>query len=254
MVVTAGTLGGFLDTELRIEDFQDSSNNGLQVGDETQEVARVCFGVDASMEFFEKAAARNADAVVCHHGISWSDSLKRIAGLNYRRIEFLVRHGIVLYAYHLPLDAHPKYGNNAQICRVMDMKKVKPFGYYKGKQIGFMGEFSEPLSYTDFKEMIRARVGREIKSMDFGGDQIRTVAVISGAASEGIEEAAIEGVDAYLSGEPSLVAYNLAREYNINAIFAGHYATEVFGVRTLSKVVAKRFGIETGMIDLGIPF
>lgn len=253
-MVTAGTLGGFLNAELRIEDFQDSSNNGLQVGDETQEVARVCFGVDASIEFFEKAAERNADAVVCHHGISWGDSLKRIAGLNYRRIEYLVRHGIALYAYHLPLDAHPKYGNNAQICRVMDLKKLKPFGCYKGKQIGFRGEFSEPMSYSDFKKTVKAMVGQEVTSMDFGRKEIRTVAVVSGAASEGIEEAAREGVDAYLSGEPSLVAYNLAREYNINAVFAGHYATEVFGVRALGQVVAKRFGIEAAMIDLGILF
>ena len=118
-MVSAERVGEFLDRELHVTDFKDSSNNGLQV-DNSGRVGRVCCGVDASLEFFEAAQRRGADMLICHHGLSWNDSLKRITDLNYRKIAFLMRHDMALYACHLPLDAHPRYGNNAVLARMLN--------------------------------------------------------------------------------------------------------------------------------------
>ncbi|MEI6970721.1 MAG: Nif3-like dinuclear metal center hexameric protein [bacterium] len=254
MSVTLGQVAALLDRELRIADFKDSSNNGLQV-ENSGTVRRICCGVDASMEFFEEAAARKADLLICHHGLSWGDSLKRITGLNYKRLAFLLANDMALYAAHLPLDAHPRLGNNALICRALGLKKVRPFGLYGDRRIGFAGELPKPMAYGAFKALVgRVTGGRNLQSMDFGRKTVRSVGVVSGGAADEIAEAGEAGLDVYLSGEPKLSAYHLAREYGINAIFAGHYATEVFGVRALGAMLASRFKVEAGFIDLGIGF
>jgi dinuclear metal center YbgI/SA1388 family protein len=243
----------FLNEELRIDTFRDASHNGLQVANSGR-VRKVCCGVDASLEFFEAARERGADMVICHHGISWGDSLSLINGLNYERVRFLIANDIALYACHLPLDAHPVHGNNAQICDALDLRKRKPFGEYAGSLIGFRGTLPKPVAYDTFKERVRAMVGQDIQTMDFGRQQIRRVAVISGGAADGVEEAAREGVDVFISGEPKLEAYIVAQQLKINAIFAGHYATEVFGPRALGRLVATTFGVKQEFIDFKIPF
>ncbi|MBN1652872.1 MAG: Nif3-like dinuclear metal center hexameric protein [Deltaproteobacteria bacterium] len=119
----------FLDKQLAISDYQDSSHNGLQV-ENRREIKQVCCGVDASMEFFQAARAAGANLLICHHGLSWDVSLKRITGLNYERVSYLIGNDMALYACHLPLDAHPRLGNNAQICKALGLVELKPFGVY----------------------------------------------------------------------------------------------------------------------------
>lgn len=242
----------YLDAELAVADFDDSSNNGLQV-ENSGKVAKICCGVDASLRFFREAQKRDADMLICHHGISWQDSLKTITGLNYRRIEFLISHDIALYTSHLPLDAHPRYGNNALICKALGLKRVKPFGLYRGKQIGFCGELSEPTRYVRFKKIVAGAVGTEICSADFGAKTVSSVAVVSGAAPEEIAEAAEKGIDVYITGETALSAHNLAEDYGINAVFAGHYATEKFGVMAVTRAVAGKFHLRSEFVDLAVP-
>lgn len=244
---------GYLDRELKIDGFEDSSNNGLQV-ENTGTVTRVCCGVDASMEFFELARDRGADFLVCHHGISWNDSLKRITGINYRRMSFLMENDMALYACHLPLDAHPVHGNNAQICRALGLKSLTGFGTYRGQVIGFAGRLSKPMSYEKFKKRVREVVNKDLQTMDFGKKTVQSVAVVSGGAAQEIVEAGMKGMDVYLSGEPALSAYSQAQEYGINAIFAGHYATEVFGVKAVAALLSKKFGLKTKFVDLQIPY
>ena len=243
----------YLNRELCIDAFRDSSHNGLQVAN-SGSVQKVCCGVDASLEFFEAARDRGANLLICHHGISWGDSLSLIQGVNYERVRFLIENDMALYACHLPLDAHPVHGNNAQICDALDIRKRKPFGEYAGSLIGFRGALAEPMSYSAFKNKVRKVVGQDIQTMDFGRKQIRTVGVISGGAADGVEEAAREGLDVFMSGEPKLEAYIVAQHMKINAIFAGHYATEVFGPRALGKLVAKTFKVKQEFIDFKIPF
>jgi dinuclear metal center YbgI/SA1388 family protein len=244
---------GALDRELNVASFKDDSHNGLQV-ENSGCVRKVCCGVDASLEFFEAARKRKADLVVCHHGLSWGDSLKRITGINHGRLAFLIRNDMALYACHLPLDAHPRLGNNAQIARVLGLRGLKPFGLYAGRMLGFRGTLPKALPYARFRAWVGERIGGEVRSMDFGRQMVRTVAVVSGGAAEEADEAGREGVDVYLTGEPKLMAYSLAREYGINVVFAGHYATEVFGVRALADYIRRRFRVAAEFVDLGVPF
>lgn len=246
-------IAAFLDKELRVDQFKDGSNNGLQVAN-SGTVKRVCCGVDGSMAFFEAARDLKADFLICHHGISWGNSLSMIDGMNYERIRFLMENDMALYASHLPLDAHPVHGNNAQICAALGLKRRKPFGEYAGSMIGYRGELPKAESYTRFKARVKKLVGQDIQSMDFGRKQIRSVAVISGGASDGVKDAADAGVDVFITGEPKLEAYAVAQERKMNAIFAGHYATETFGPRALGLLVAKTFTMKQSFVDFGIPF
>ena len=252
-MTSLSAITSFLDRELNITAFADDSHNGLQV-ENSGRVVRVCAGVDASLAFFQEAAQRKANLLICHHGLSWGDSLKRISGINYQRLKFLMDHDMALYACHLPLDAHPRLGNNALICRALGLKHLRPFGAYHGVELGFRGELPTAVSYPEFKAKVKRVCGQLGSTMDFGTSRIRSVAVVSGGAADGVAEAGEAGVDVYLSGEPKLSAYHLAQEYGINAIFAGHYATEVFGVRAVARRVASRFGLKAEFIDMKIGF
>jgi dinuclear metal center YbgI/SA1388 family protein len=243
----------FLDRELEVDTFSDSSNNGLQV-ENSGSVKKICLGVDASMEFFKAAKRSGADLVVCHHGISWNDSLKRITDLNYSRVSFLIKNDIALYACHLPLDAHPRHGNNACICKALGLRNIRSFGLYQGVEIGFEGKLSRVVTYSSFKKIVREVMDNNIHTMDFGRKTVKSVAVVSGGGADELAEAGKKGIDVFLSGEPKLSAYSLAQEYGINAIFAGHYATEVFGVKRLAELLAGKFRAEALFVDLGIPY
>jgi dinuclear metal center YbgI/SA1388 family protein len=246
-------IADFLNKELDVGSFEDVSHNGLQVQN-SGKVSKVCTGVDASIEFFEAAAQRGANLLICHHGISWGDSLSRITELNYRRIRFLMDHDIALYACHLPLDAHPRYGNNALICRALGLGKLKSFGRYGNRDIGFVGQLAKPMRYTLLKKKIQKVVGNELQTMDFGKKTVRSVAVVSGGAAEGVEEAGKKGIDVFITGESKLYAYGLSQEYGLNTVFAGHYATEVFGVRALGQLLQRRLKLKSEFIDLGVTF
>lgn len=246
-------IAAFLDRELRVASFPDVAHNGLQVANEGH-VRRICCGVDANLEFFETARQRGADLLICHHGISWGDSLARITEAQYRRVAFLIRHNLALYAAHLPLDAHPRLGNNARIARALGLRQTKPFGLYHGIEIGRAGRLARPVAYEVFKRRVERVVGRKLRTMDFGPPTVRSVAVVSGAAPDLAEEAGRKGLDVLLTGEPSLQARTPAMEYGLNILFAGHYATEIFGVRALAGLLARRFRLPCDVIDFRVPF
>lgn len=245
-------LTDFLDRRLRVGAFRDDSHNGLQV-ENSGRLVRVCAGVDASLAFFQAAARQGAGLLLCHHGLSWGDSLKRITGLNYRRLKFLLDHDMALYACHLPLDAHPRLGNNALLADTLGLRRRTPFGVYHGMTLGVRGELPRALPYPAFKARVERRVGRLVAAMEFGPRQVRTVGVISGGAADLVAQAGADGLDAFLSGEPQLQAWSLAQEHGVHALFAGHYATERFGVQALARLVAQRLGVPAAFVDLGVP-
>ena len=242
---------GFLDRELKLGEFEDDSNNGLQV-ENTGAIRKICCGVDASLEFFQEAKRRGADMVICHHGLSWRDSLKRITDLNYWRVGFLIKNDMALYGCHLPLDAHPTYGNNMGMAKALAMQNLKPFGFYHGKPIGLQGRLPRPVSLERFAALVKKAVGNETQVMPFGRSTVRSVAMVVGGGAVGLEEAAKNGVDVFLSGEPNLGARNVARDWQINAVFGGHYATETFGVKSLALVLAKKFRVKAEFVPLGV--
>jgi dinuclear metal center YbgI/SA1388 family protein len=239
----------FLNGELRIEEYPDASHNGLQV-ENSGRIHRVCCGVDASMEFFEKAAKVEADLLVCHHGISWGDSLKRITGLNFRRISYLIEHDMALYACHIPLDAHSQFGNNALLCNALGIRRKKLFGTYRGKPIGYYGLLPRSVKLSQFCTQVETALGCRVRTLDFGKKMIRKVGIVSGGGSDWIEEANRLALDVFLTGEATLAGYNLARDCGVNVIFGGHYATESFGVKALGIALSKRFRVQWEFVDL----
>ena len=253
MTIQLGSLVSFLDKTLRVAAFHDVSNNGLQVANSGQ-VTRVITGVDASLRLLQDAAAQKAQCIVCHHGLSWGDSLKRITGLNHRLVSFALANDIAIYAAHLPLDAHPRYGNNAQLCKTLGLSAPKPAFEYHGENIGFVGSYAKPITFTAFCDRVRKTIAPDIRVLNFGKKNVKTVGVVSGGAADMIDQAADLGVDAFLTGEPSLQGYNLAENLNQNVVFAGHYATETLGVKAVAKLLQRQFHLSTECIDYAIPF
>jgi dinuclear metal center YbgI/SA1388 family protein len=252
--MTLQRIAAWLDRELRHETFEDDSHNGLQVANAGR-VTRVACGVDASMAFFREARSRGCDFLVCHHGLSWGNSLARITGLNYSRVGYLIRNGMALYASHLPLDAHPRLGNNIGIARALGLRKLRPFGVYRGRKIGFAGSLPKAMPIDDFLVLARRAIAaKRLNTMLFGPRKVRTVGVVSGGAAMEIREAGEDGLDVYLSGEPNLAAWSMAEELGVNGVFAGHYATEVFGVRALGRALSSRFRLPVEFIDLGVSY
>lgn len=243
-----------LSAKLDITSFNDVSNNGLQLDCRKDEIKKVCTGVDATLPFFKAAVDAGADMVICHHGISWGDSLKRIIGLNYDLVSFLIEHNLALYACHLPLDANAELGNNAGICDALGIEDRKPFGLYHGQNIGFSGRLPLPLPRDRFADEIRARINPNIQVLPFGKETIATVGVISGGAASEVSEAIDRDLDAYITGEADLVSYNTCLQCGMNMFAAGHYATERFGVRSVGAWLNTEFGIEHEFIDFNLPY
>ena len=253
MNVPLQTLVALLDKTLAFEACRDASNNGLQIAN-SGTVTKVVAGVDASLRLLKEAAACGADCVVCHHGLSWGDSLKRITGLNHRLVSFAIQQNIAVYAVHLPLDAHPRYGNNAQLCKALGLTHLTPAFAYHGETIGFTASYPQAIPFAAFCDRVRRAVNPDIRVLDFGKRSVKTVGVVSGGASDMIDQAAELGMDAYLTGEPSLQGYNQAEHLNQNTVFAGHYATETFGVRALAKLITRKLRLPAEFVDFKIPY
>lgn len=252
--MTCRAIAALLDAELRLSAFDDVSNNGLQIENE-DEVTRVATAVDASLETFEAAVRAGAQMLLVHHGLSWGNSLARITGLNRKLLTFALTKNLAVYGVHLPLDAHPVLGNNAQMAAGLQLERVRPFLSYHGQKIGFAGVLAEPCSREDFKKRVEALVRpAKMVTFDYGPETIRAVGICSGGAPEGVEQAASEGLDLYLCGEANLVAYNLAKQLGMNAIFAGHYATERFGVRALGEWLHSTTQLPVHFIDFNLPW
>ena len=251
--MTTNELAEFLNRTLEIERFKDASNNGLQVANDGT-LSKVLCGVDANLKLLNMAKEQGAECIVCHHGISWGDSLKFITGLNYEIISFAVKNNIAIYACHLPLDAHAEYGNNAQICNVLGLIEPDPAFDYHGNSIGFTAELPEAVLFDEMHGRIKKLIAENAQALHFGSESIQKIGVVSGGASDMIDQAHELGVDLYLTGEPSLQGYNLAEQLHQNVIFAGHYATEIFGVRALSELINSELDVSAECIDFKTPY
>lgn len=250
MSVNLLELASYCDDLLEIGRFDDYCPNGLQV-EAGAEVGLLVSGVTASGALIDAAAAAGADALLVHHGFFWKGESPCIRGLKGRRIAALIRNGVTLLAYHLPLDAHPRLGNNAQLARVLGFASVQaPEG--EGGLI-WRGELARELPLEQLAGRVGAALGRAPLVVAGGVRSVRRIAWCSGAAQGWIEQAAGLGVDAYLSGEISEPTVHLARELGIHYLAAGHHATERYGVQALGAHLAERFGIVHRHIDIDNP-
>ena len=239
------TLRDALDTLLDAARFRDYCPNGLQV-EGRADVQRVVSGVTASLALIERAVELEADAILVHHGLFWKGDDMRIVGPKKKRLELLLKHGINLFAYHLPLDAHAELGNNAQLAKQLGFCIT---GRFAGQEIGFLGE----LEMAMHAEALTARVSEVLnrRALVVGplDRVIKRIAWCTGGAQAYFEEAIAAGCDAFLSGEISEQTTHLARETGVPYIAAGHHATERYGVQGVGAWMQTHHGLSHQFID-----
>lgn len=248
-----------LDALLEPQRFSDYGPNGLQVPG-PHEISTIVTGVSAHVELFERAAAEGADLLLVHHGLFWGSGAGPIDVSMKRRLKLLFDHDIALAAYHLPLDAHPEVGNNALLANELGAARIAPFAPHRGQPIGYVATLpgdGVPAAGQDGQDSLLARVrgavGREPLVFANGPDQVRSVAIVTGAGTDFMPEAIALGADAFLTGEPAERAMAIAAEGSIHFIAAGHHATETFGVRALGERLSERFGLRHVFVDVPNP-
>jgi len=239
-------LSHYLDNLLDIKEIKDSSNamNGLQVQN-TADIKKVGLAVDLCMATIEKAVAAECNMMFVHHGMLWG-GVKPIRGNFYDKVSTMIRENLGLYSAHLPLDMHPVLGNNKVLADQLELNELEPFGEYEGQKIGFKGRL-KTLSAEELGEKLEGKLGSPVKVI--GSGEVQTIGVVSGGAADILSQAAVAGLDAYLTGEGSNHHYHEAIENECVLILAGHYATETGGVKAVGKHLAEQFGIKTEFID-----
>ncbi len=239
----------YLDATLETARFRDYCPNGLQVEGRAG-VRRVVAGVTASQALLEAAIARGADAILVHHGWFWKGEDGRITGLRRRRIGTLLAHDISLFAYHLPLDAHPELGNNAQLAKRLGWL---PEGRFGEQDIAWHGSVAAPTTAGALAASLAAGLGRAPQLIGDANRPLRRIGWCSGGAQGYFEQAIALGLDAYVSGEISEQTVHLARESGVAYLAAGHHATERFGVAALAAHLAQHCHLDCEFVDIDNP-
>ncbi|MBF0357159.1 MAG: Nif3-like dinuclear metal center hexameric protein [Magnetococcales bacterium] len=242
MSISLEVLDKYLNAELGVAKIADYCPNGIQLSGR-KTVKRVMSGVSASQALIKAAITWKADLLLVHHGILWDRDSRVVTGSYKKRLQLLLEDDLTLMAFHLPLDAHPVFGNNAQIINRLDLVQGEPFGRYKGGSISFCGMPKEAISMVDFAKRVKKCFGGSPLILDFGPKKIKKVAICSGGAPEMIREAKECGADLFITGEASEFVYHYAREEGINFIAAGHHRTEMFGVQALGEHISEKFTI-----------
>lgn len=237
----------YLNEYLEVEGFPDfrGAENGLQV-EGSDDVGKIATAVDASEAVIRRATAGGADLLIVHHGLFWDRHI-RVTGPRFRKLKLLLDGHTAVYGAHLPLDAHAEVGNCAVLCRELGWTLSGRFGSFEGRDLGWWCEVDS--SRDDLAARVERVVGAPVRLIPGGGEHIYRVGVVTGAAADLIPDASRFGLDALLTGEGPHHTYNDAMEYGVNALFAGHYATETWGVRALGDHLAERFGLECEFID-----
>lgn len=237
----------FADALLEVERYPDYGPMGLQV-EGAREVHRIVCGVSASRALFELAAERKAQLVLVHHGLFWSKEPQRIERRMKGRLSVLFEHDLSLLAYHLALDAHPEIGNAALLARAVGIEPERTFAEH-----GVGGTLGDPCSVQALGQRIAVELGREPLVFPYGPATVRRVAVVTGGGGRHLLDAAREGYDAFLTGEPEEPALHDARELGIHFLAAGHYTTERLGIQALARRIAEQFELEWEFAELPNP-
>lgn len=246
-VASLREIASYCDTLLKTAETEDYAGavNGLQV-ENRGSVSRIAAAVDASLATVKLAVAEKADLLIVHHGLFWGPSHPWTGG-RYKLLRELLDNNVAVYSSHLPLDAHPKLGNNAQLCAALGFKKPKPFFFDHGQHIGL--QVAARVSRGDLEERMAKAVAGPVKLLPGGPEECRRIGIVTGGAGAELMRAAKEGVDTFITGEGPHWTYALAEDAGINVFYAGHYATEVFGVKALAAHLSKRYGVPWGFLD-----
>lgn len=251
-MVSTIVLLNYLTTLLQPDDFADYCPNGLQIQGKA-DIEVLVTGVTANQALIDASIAKGADALLVHHGLFWKGEALPLTGIKYQRIRPLVVNEVNLLAYHLPLDAHPIYGNNTQLGHLLEIQHQDVFAVEPGLDLGSIGQLTQPMDGQDFADLITEKLVRAPLSILAENRPIKRVAWCTGAAQDFIDKAVEQGADAYVTGEVSERTVHLARENNIHFFAAGHHATERYGVIALGEHLAQHFGIEHTFIDIDNP-
>lgn len=239
----------YLNVFLEADRYRDYCPNGLQV-EGRPEIGRVVCGVTASQALLDEAVRRRADAVIVHHGWFWRNDHACVTGIRKTRLATLLRQDISLFAYHLPLDAHPEVGNNAELARRMGWQVE---GRFAEQDLGCLGRPDGGQSAADIAGALERLLGRTPLLVGPGDRRVTRLAWCSGGAQGWFEQAIAAGADCYVSGEISEQTVHIARETGVPFIAAGHHATERYGIMALAGHLQDRFGIDCEFVELDNP-
>jgi dinuclear metal center YbgI/SA1388 family protein len=245
--IPLATLAKYCDTLLRTADIGDYEGavNGLQAQNSGQ-VTRLAAAVDASAATIRLAVAAGADLLLVHHGLFWN-SRQPWTGSNYELIRLLTANNLAVYSSHLPLDAHPALGNNARLCAALGLKGLTPFFTSHGQTIGFQAQAH--ISRVELGRRLAQATGAPPRLLPGGGEKCARIGVVTGGAGGDLKLAAAEGVDTFITGEGPHWTYALAEELGLNVFYAGHYATETFGVKALAAHLSGKYKIPWSFVD-----
>ena len=234
---------------LRPELFRDYGPNGLQV-EGRQAIGSILSAVTASQAAVDQAIALNADALLVHHGVFWGKGETRLTGTLCARVKALLGADINLLAWHLPLDAHPDLGNNAQLARLLE---IRQHPQSQPTNLVAVGEFTTPLTTNELLEKLQRIFGAQASCYGGCDKPIRSIGWCTGAGGDFLEQAAQRGIDAFLTGEVSERHYHLAQELGVCLFAGGHHATERYGVQALGNFLAQKFSIHHQFFDQANP-
>jgi dinuclear metal center YbgI/SA1388 family protein len=237
----------YCDRVLRTDGFQDwdGAVNGLQV-ENTGTVTHIAAAVDGTLATIRLAVAAQADLLLVHHGLFWSRT-HPWTGTRYQMLRLLLDNNLAVYSSHLPLDVHASLGNNVQLCAALGLKRLKPFFCAKGQFVGFK---SDSLLERDvLLDRVAGALAVRPTLIPGGPSVCRHIGVVSGGAGDELRQAAAEGVDTFITGEGRHWTYALAEDLGLNVIYAGHYATETFGVKALAQRLSQRFHVPWVFLD-----
>jgi len=240
-------VAGHCNRLLRPETFTDwdGAVNGLQV-ENGGTLTRIAAMVDASLATIKLAIAARANLLIVHHGLFWSPT-HPWTGKRHELIRLLVENNLAVYSSHLPLDAHPKLGNNAQLAAALGFKKLKPFFFEKGQYIGL--QTAAAIHRDELTRRLARVLGRAPTLLPGGLPLCKKIGIVTGGAGGSLKQAAKEGVDAFITGEGPHWTYALAEDLGINVFYGGHYATETFGVKALAAELGRKFKLPWLFID-----
>lgn len=242
----------FFNELLQPEKIRDYCPNGLQV-EGKPEIERIVCGVTASQALIDKAIEQKADAIFVHHGFFWKGEDPCIKGMKKNRFKALLEHEINLFAYHLPLDIHPVYGNNAQLASLLGITVDGGLEAGNAQSVPMRGHFESPKSIQQVSQLVESALGRKPLIEEGGPASISSVAWCTGGGQGYIEMAAEQGIDLYITGEVSEQTIHTAREMNLHFIAAGHHATERYGAKAIAGYLNETLPVEACFIDVDNP-
>ncbi len=248
-MVLLNELVAYCDDLLDVAAFHDYAPNGLQI-EGVAEVRKIISGVTACQALIDAAIESGADALLVHHGYFWKGESECITGIKRRRIAKLIENNISLIAYHLPLDAHPELGNNAQLAKQLGIDVEGRFGQ---GDLAMYGRLPKKMKAEELQAQLNVVLGRQPLHLQGGSDEIEYLAWCTGAAQGYIDAAHQLGVQAYISGEVSEQTTHFVRESGVHYFAAGHHATERYGVKALGNALAQQYSIAHEYIDIDNP-